>query len=66
MAIDAVIFDKQSQRWVKLTPDGDATFTTNRSEASVVDPSQLKAYIRDYELDYLEGSLVTEPADQAP
>ena len=60
---DAVIFDKQSQRWVKFTPDGDVSFTTNRVEASIVDPDQLKVYIRDYELNYLEGSLVTEPVE---
>ncbi|MBM0203968.1 hypothetical protein JNW90_13245 [Micromonospora sp. STR1s_5] len=61
--MDAVIFDEQSKRWINFTRDGDATFTTNRAEASVVDPSQLNAYIRDYELVYLEENLVTEPAD---
>jgi hypothetical protein len=63
MAIDAVIFDKQSQRWVKFTPDGGVSFTTERAEASIIDPEQLNAYIRDYELNYLEGSLVTEPVE---
>jgi hypothetical protein len=63
MAIDAVIFDKLSEKWVKFMPDGDVSFTDNKREASVVDPNQLSAYIRDYELNYLAGSLVTEPAN---
>lgn len=62
-AVDAVIFDKSSERWVKFTPVGDVTFTSDKREASRIDPRQLKAYIRDYELAYLEDSLTAEPAD---
>ena len=43
---------------------GDVTFTSDKREASRIDHRQLQAYIRDYELAYLEHSLVTEPADE--
>jgi hypothetical protein len=57
----AVVFDKISGKWLKCTPDGGSTFVSDKAQASEIDPSQLEAYIRDYELEYLRYSLVTEP-----
>jgi len=57
----AVVFDTASGKWLKCMPDGGSTFVSDRTQASQIDPSQLEAYIRDYELEYLRYSLVTEP-----
>jgi hypothetical protein len=57
----AVVFDKSSGKWLKCMPDGGSTFVSDKAQASQIDPSQLEAYIRDYELEYLRYSLVTEP-----
>jgi len=59
----AVVFDKASGKWLKCTPDGGSMFVSDKALASEIDPSQLEAYIRDYELEYLRYSLVTEPVE---
>jgi hypothetical protein len=61
----AVVFDKASGKWLKCTPDGGSQFVSDKTQASEIDPSQLEAYIRDYELEYLRNSLVTEPVAPA-
>jgi hypothetical protein len=61
----AVVFDKGSGKWLKCTPDGGSRFVSDKAQASEIDPSQLEAYIRDYELEYLRYSLVTEPVARA-
>jgi hypothetical protein len=38
---------------------------SDKAEASQIDRSQLEAYIRDYELEYLRSSLVREPVQAA-
>jgi hypothetical protein len=52
-------------KWLKCTPDGGSQFVSDKAQASEIDPSQLEAYIRDYELEYLRNSLVTEPVAPA-
>jgi hypothetical protein len=61
----AVIFDKASGKWLNGTPDGGSPFVSDKDQAIKSDTSQLKAYIRDHELEYLRYSLVTEPAAPA-
>lgn len=59
----AVVFDKASGKWLKCTPDGGSTFVSDRAQASEIDPSELEAHIRSYELEYLRYSLVTQPVE---
>lgn len=59
----AVIFDTASGKWLKCTPDGGSMFVSDQAQASKVDASQLEAYIRGHELEYLRYSLVTQPAE---
>jgi hypothetical protein len=61
----AVVFDKASGKWLKCMPDGGSVFVSDKAQASEIDPSQLEAYIRDYELEYLRYSLVIEPVEAA-
>jgi hypothetical protein len=59
----AVIYDKASGKWLKCTPDGGSIFVDDKAQASRIDASQLEAYIRGHELEYLRYSLVTQPAE---
>lgn len=62
----AVIFDTASGQWLKRTPDGGMIFVADKSQASEIEPSELQACIRSYELEYLRYSLVTQPIDAPP
>lgn len=57
----AVVFDTASGKWLRFTPDGGSVFVSDKAQASRIYGSQLEAYIRGHELEYLRYSLVAQP-----
>ena len=64
--MNAIIFETVSQQWVRLDSEGDAFFTQDKNQASVIESTQLEAYIRNYELDFVRNSLELEAVDGGP
>lgn len=61
--MQAHLFDKASRQWVRIDSEGDALLTPDRTKASIIESTQLDSYIRNYELDYLKGSLEVQPLE---
>lgn len=60
----ARIFDDVSGKWVRFLPNGDTELTSDIASASIIYASQLDSHVRNYELEYLRGSLALQPCGQ--